>query len=368
MRIAFVHFPGRIARLEAAREGLAPTEFLFGAIELERAGHDVTHYEIDPGAPSGRVGRRLIDLQAGKGYLPPHAAAATLTGARRLLPALADADVVVATTTGTTVALATWRCLGRLRRPLVGIVAGLVTDPWKPLRRTTTRRLLRSCHSMLYGPGELEELLTRAPELESRVHVNRFGVDVAFWAPASEPGALREPEVVAIGNDGNRDWATLVAAAASIPARVRILTSPPKPSMLPENVRWEEADWHRQVLADGEVREAYRGASAVVVPVRDVAQPSGQSVTLQASACARPVVLSLTRGLWAENLRDGETVHLVPPGDPSALARAVRAILEHPEEAETLGRSARAVTVAESSILGFATRLESICETARSAP
>jgi glycosyltransferase involved in cell wall biosynthesis len=264
-------------------------------------------------------------------------------------------------------ALATWRCLGRLRRPLVGIVAGLVTDPWRPLRRATTRRLLRSCHSVLYGPGELEDILVRAPELESRVHVNRFGVDTAFWAPGPGP-ALQEREVVAIGNDGNRDWSTLVAAAASIPARVRILTSHPMPSELPENVSWEEADWHRQVLGDDEVREVYRGAAAVVVPVRDVAQPSGQSVTLQASACGRPVVLSRTRGLWAENLRDGETVHLVPPGDPSALARAVRRILDHPEAAETLGRSARALTVAEGSIQGFATRLESICETARSAP
>ena len=42
VRIAFVHFPGRLARLEAARSGEGPTEFLFGAVELERAGHEVT--------------------------------------------------------------------------------------------------------------------------------------------------------------------------------------------------------------------------------------------------------------------------------------------------------------------------------------
>ena len=184
VRLAFVHYPGRIARLEDARDGRAPTEFLFGAVELERAGHQVSHYEVDPRAPAGRVARRLIDLQAGKGRLPPHASAAALSGTRALLGSLADADVVVATTTGTTVALATWRALGRLQRPLVGIVAGLVTDEWRSLRRRTTRRVLRSCHSVLYGPGELAEILRRAPELEGRVHVNCFGVDTRFWSPA----------------------------------------------------------------------------------------------------------------------------------------------------------------------------------------
>jgi Glycosyl transferases group 1 len=364
VRLAFVHYPGRIVRLEDAREGRAPTEFLFGAIELERAGHQVTHHEVDPRAPTGRVARRLIDLQAGKGRLPPHASAAALSGTRAMFAALAEADVVIATTTGTTVALGTWRALGRLRRPLVGIVAGLVTDEWRPLRRLTTRRVLRSCHSVLYGPGELDEILRRAPELEGRVHVNCFGVDTRYWSPA--PGSAPQREVLAIGNDGNRDWATLVAASAELPVPVRILTSHARPSELPANVSWQDADWHRQVLGDAEVRDAYCNAAVVVVPLRDVAQPSGQSVTLQASACGRPVVLSRTRGLWSETLRDGETVCLVPSGDPSALAAAIRGVLDDVEAAEALGQRARAATVENASVQGFATRLEAICELALS--
>jgi hypothetical protein len=44
MKIAFVHYPGRLSRLDAARAGTAPTEFLFGAIELERSGHEIRHW------------------------------------------------------------------------------------------------------------------------------------------------------------------------------------------------------------------------------------------------------------------------------------------------------------------------------------
>ena len=36
MKIAFVHFPGRLSRLEAARAGTAPTEFLFLADDFFR--------------------------------------------------------------------------------------------------------------------------------------------------------------------------------------------------------------------------------------------------------------------------------------------------------------------------------------------
>jgi hypothetical protein len=365
VRIAFVHFPGRLARLEAARAGEGPTEFLFGAVELERAGHDVAHHEVDPTAPTGGVRRRLIDGQAGRRRLPPHASAAVLAGTRRLLPALRDADVVVATTTGTAVALATWRRLGRLETPLVGIVAGVLNDPWGRARRATTLPLLRRMHTMLYGPGELPGLEALDPALGSRVHVNRFGVDTAFWSPAP----VEPVGVLAIGNDGHRDWATLAAAAPRIDAPLTVLTRHPAPAGLPPSVRWRPADWHRLVLSDSEVRDAFRGAAAVVVPVQDVPQPSGQSVTLQASACARPVVLTQTRGLWdPEGLRDGENVVLVPPADPEALADAVGRLLGDAVAAEAIGQAARGSVEAGSTVRDYAARLLEICEAARADP
>lgn len=365
MRIAFVHYPGRLARLDAARSGNGPTEFLFGAVELERQGHEVTHHEVDPAAPVGRVARRLVDVQAGRRRLPPHASAAVLAGTRQLLPTLREADVVVATTTGTAVALAAWRWRRRLATPLVGIVAGLLNDPWGRLRRATTLPLLERMHSMLYGPGEAPGLERLDPGLVGRVHVNRFGVDTSFWCPGGTPSG----SVLAIGNDGHRDWGTLVAAARRIDAEVRVLTRHAAPASLPENVRWQPADWHRRLLSDQEVREAFRAAAVVVVPVKDVPQPSGQSVTLQASACGRPVVLTHTRGLWdTEGLRDGDNVLLVPPEDPDALVAAVERVLADPSAAAAMGRAARATVEASATVEGYAARLLQICESARAHP
>lgn len=363
MRIAFVHFPGRLARLEAARSGEGPTEFLFGAVELERDGHEVSHHEVDPEAPAGRVAQRLVDRQAGLGRLPPHIAATVLRQTRELLPVLREAEVVVATTTGTAMALATWRRAGRLTSPLVGIVAGLLNDPWSRARRATTLLLLRQMHAMLYGPGELPGLVTVDAKLEGRVHVNPFGVDGRFWSPGPELGL--GDGVLAIGSDGHRDWKTLLMAAPAIDADIRIVTAHPEPAALPPNVRWQAADWHRRLLSDVEIRDAYRAAAVVVVPVEDVPQPSGQSVTLQASACARPVVLSRTRGLWdPEGLRDGENVLLVPPGDAEALAAEVRRLLADRGNAHAIGRAARIGIEERSTVEGYAERLLALCRVA----
>jgi hypothetical protein len=361
VRIAFVHFPGRVARLEAARAGDAPSEFLFGAVELERRGHETFHYEVDPARPVSRVAS-LIDRGAGLGYLPPHASGAVLAGTRALLPQLRTVDVVVATTTATSVALAMWHRMGLLKRPLVGIVAGLVNHEWRRSRRWTTTMLLLRQQSVLYGEGELAELLGRAPRLAGRVHVDCFGVDTAFWTPAEVERAV---DVVAIGNDGHRDWATLLAAAPHTPAHIRILTRHPRPDSLPPNVSWEKADWHGQVLSDDEVRELYRHAAVVVVPVRDVPQPSGQSVTLQAMACARPVVLSRTRGLWAPaTLHDGDDVVFVPPGEPQTLAEAITELLVDPERAARIGAAARRNVESNAAVEEYASRLERVCKIA----
>ena len=318
-----------------------------------------------PRQPSGPVARRLVDLQAGKGRLPPHLSATVLRSTRALLPSLREVDVVVATTTATTVALATWRRLGRLRVPLVGIVAGLVqptvVGAASPQHATAPRARCTPCSTVRESSPRSFAL---RPELERRIHVNRFGVDTSFWSPG--PGA-DDGVVLAIGNDGNRDWSTLVAAATEIGAPVRVLTSHPRPAALPASVAWEPADWHRRLLSDEAVRDAYRGASVVVVPVKDVPQPSGQSVTLQAMACGRPVILTRTRGLWDDRL-DGGVARLVPPGDPAALAAAVRGVLADASRATRLGDAARSWVEANAPVDGFATRLEEICMRAIAGP
>ena len=78
------------------------------------------------------------------------------------------------------------------------------------------------------------------------------------------------------------------------------------------------------------------------MPLKDVHQPTGYSVTLQAMSCGRPVILSNIKGLWTKTLlRDGVNCLLVPPGDARALGAAIGRVRSDPQLATNLGRAAR---------------------------
>jgi glycosyltransferase involved in cell wall biosynthesis len=103
-----------------------------------------------------------------------------------------------------------------------------------------------------------------------------------------------------------------------------------------------------------EVGPLLEGAAVVWVPSRaDV----GAHSALAAMAAGRPVVAAAQPGL-AEVVGDGDTGLLVPPGDPVALARQTRALLDDPARRRRLGeagrRRAAALFAAENLVRRFA--------------
>jgi glycosyltransferase involved in cell wall biosynthesis len=67
---------------------------------------------------------------------------------------------------------------------------------------------------------------------------------------------------------------------------------------------------------------------------------------LEAMACGTPVVATAVGGL-RETVREGETGWSVPPRDPAALAAAIAAVLDRPEEARRRADTARAMVAAD---------------------
>jgi glycosyltransferase involved in cell wall biosynthesis len=280
---------------------------------------------------------------------------------RSLLNQLRECDVVVGTTGGHAFALAVWRSLGRLRAPIVGIQAGLLNYKINLSRRYSTAFFLRRMQSILFGESELELMYKTYPGIRGRMHVNQFGVDTSYWTPGPAP---ESGYILAVGNDGRRDYPTLIEAAKRLAYPVVLLTSQTLPIPLPPNVEHILGSYTDGV-SDTELRDLYRGASCVVVPLKPTFQPSGQSVALQAMACERPVVLTETQGIWSrETVRDGETLLLTPPGDVGQLVQVIRCVMENKEFAENLGVAARTAILQSATIQAFADRLLNICHQA----
>ena len=101
--------------------------------------------------------------------------------------------------------------------------------------------------------------------------------------------------------------------------------------------------FHGFVSTD-ELRSHFAACDAFVLPaVRDEkGDVEGLGVVLvEALSYGKPVVASRSGGI-VDVIRDDETGLLVPPGDPVALADAIRRVLDDPDLAARLGRAGRA--------------------------
>ncbi|MEM1156895.1 MAG: glycosyltransferase family 4 protein [Verrucomicrobiota bacterium] len=255
--------------------------------------------------------------------------------------ALRNAEVIVTTQDSGGLPVAWLKALGLLSAKIVYISQGLTDrieqldgrEPW--LRKQLKRAVAAVDILLVWGEGAITPLKkwlgSEAPQMD---HVP-FGVNTDFWHVASE-SHLRKGNILSVGSDPWRDYRTLFKAVPD--QSLDILTKLPLNESDHSSIHRVEAE------TDTDLRALYQKCSMVVVPVADVAQPSGQSTVLQSLACGAPVVMTRTRGFWAEGiLEDGVHCLMVPPEDPDALKRAVDRLQEDKELAERLGAAGRKV-------------------------
>jgi glycosyltransferase involved in cell wall biosynthesis len=356
VKVAFVYAGGRHLR---GTDG--PSDFFYGARELSsRLGWSVDCLELDsdPVDPlTGLIAGRIL----GK-LVPPRTSADWIARTRRLLPKLEGYDAVVATATEISFGLALWKEMAVFKKPLVGILCGTVNYPiGSELRRMISARLLRRMQAVLFADSEEAEIRKRFKPDAHGIQSGWFGVDESFWIPPSTD--RHRNGVLAVGNDGRRDYATLVGAARILPAiPFTVITRLDAPDNLPTNVRWRHGDWKENALSDEGLRDLYQVAACVLVPLRESLQPSGQSVAMQAMMCGAPVVITKTQGWWGnEVIRDGKEVWLVSPENAEELAAAIQASIS--PVCLLTGRNS--LLAAKWTAQGFAERLAGVIQKAR---
>ena len=165
-----------------------------------------------------------------------------------------------------------------------------------------------------------------------------------------------------MGQDPCRDFDTLIASDISFPVRIHTalrLSIPPSK----KNVELTRGSYHNSSLTDLQLLDLYRESILVVVPLKDVYQPSGYSVTLQAMSCSKPVIITRTRGLWAPHLFvDGVNCLFVEPGNIHALSFAINQLLADKDLRIKLGSNGRKTVEEHFSCANAADSLEAIIE------
>ena len=156
MRIAFVHHKGRLARLPSVERGECPTEFFYGAVELERQMRSISQFEIDVSHGGGVT--QWLDGVMPREWMPVKTGLPLLIATQPLLSALNSFDCVVATAGNLAFALAMWAAAGLFRRPLIGIHTGVLDYRHGKWRHWITEKLYSRMHTVLFGDAELEPM------------------------------------------------------------------------------------------------------------------------------------------------------------------------------------------------------------------
>jgi glycosyltransferase involved in cell wall biosynthesis len=197
---------------------------------------------------------------------------------------------------------------------------------------------------------------------ERRLEVALVGADEVLFRPGWQPPApfhvLFVGKLIPLhGLD------TILAAAALVPEiPFRLVGDGQLAPLLadrPRNV--EHVDWVPYPELPSEYQRA--GCALGIFDTGDKASRVIPNKVFQALACARPVITADTPAA-RELLTDGVDALLVPPGDPQALAAAVRRVAGSDELASALGERGRETYEARASEAVLGPRWQAILERA----
>jgi glycosyltransferase involved in cell wall biosynthesis len=203
--------------------------------------------------------------------------------------------------------------------------------------------LLRALHRQmdaifLYATTQktyAEHVLHIPPE---KIHLIAFHADCHFYHPMSE--ARLERRISSAGLE-LRDYPTLIEAVRGLDVDVRLAAASPWSKRKNETTS-RELPPNVQARGYGyrELRDLYASSMFVVVPLYDTDFQAGVTTILEAMAMGKAVIVSKTRG-QRDVIEDGVDGIYVPPGDVSALRRAITDLLAAPERAAEIGARAR---------------------------
>lgn len=186
-----------------------------------------------------------------------------------------------------------------------------------------------------------------------KVHALFNWVDTDFFRPA--PEARSDGEFVFSCGLTGRDYPTLLAAAKHCSMPFKFAASGPDGRAglgeVPPNV-----DVVRQFLPFSELRRMYAAARFAVVPLHSAPYAAGVTGLVEAMAAGLAVVTTDSPGI-AEYLHSAAPGPAVPPGDPGAMAAAIRMLWEQPGRCREIGARNRQWCEQNATVQGFVRRV-----------
>jgi glycosyltransferase involved in cell wall biosynthesis len=264
---------------------VGPADFLYGMNCLDRNKYEVDFINAPQGAKKALREKFLYVFERIFSKI------AKVSIALEIYPLYRDkikqAEIIFCANDGIALGLLFWKRLGFIKAEIIAMVQAL-PERIKYFRRFPFVRpfiswLLGDAAFILTFTGCAQTDFVRDFRLDkNKLKIYPFGADTDFWKIM--PELQVDNFILSIGNDTNRDYATLVDA---LPENIslKIITKRPvdiknKPVEILTGISNEE------------VRKLYNQALFVVIPSLKLKnESSGQSTSMQAMACGKAVIL-----------------------------------------------------------------------------
>jgi glycosyltransferase involved in cell wall biosynthesis len=310
--------------------GEVPSALPYGVDVLTSIGYQLH----GTGRSTGPLGSKLRDAVE-------HRTGLAVERAVRAVGAVRSADVVLALLEREGMLPGLWKRAG------LPPYAGTPLVIWSCWLADDIRRADADGRARLRRRIEAADLITHLSRHETEIFVDlgipaerlfpvTYGVSHRYYVPPDDADATRDIEILAVGQDRGRDYATLVEAVRGTDLTVEVVCKPENVAGLdiPANVRV-----HPPVDLPA-YRSLLRRAQVVAVPTVDLAYPTGSSVALESAATGCCVVVSGTRSM-RELFTDRETGRVVEVGDVDGWRDMLRELRGDADQRGRLGAGAR---------------------------
>ena len=340
MKIVCVDKGGRNERLPLIRKGSAPKDFFYGSLGLKDEGFEVKHVSSNI-SYNGLKGKfcRLYETLFNK---------ILNLGIRHfiiseLYEKLKSHDVIISFTNGFSLTLG-YNSEKLKGKKVIGCFHGLSDISQKTFflfrffsEIIIKKSLIKLDHIAFFGPEDRRNSIKKYNLPEIKTSIIEFGVDTKFWKPAINK--IAGDYFFSVGQDPNRDFDVLLQT--NMDYKIHIHTNHEILSNK-NNIIITNGNFWNSELSDIDLKSLYQNSIAVVVPLKDVYQPSGQSVTLQAMSCGKPVILTKTKGIWdSKNLINRYNCLLVKPNSVDDLEKAMIKLIKNSNLRKKIGMNAR---------------------------
>ena len=328
-------FPHPVAEsLAEVQAGLAPTERLYGLIELRNSGYQV---DICDSRFQGLFGGLRTRLRRFGVFLLDWSTVRQI--ARHDVIIVKD-DFALLTT-----------LLAKLLGKRVVYVDAMFNLPRRAWRRIVTRlNLLAADAVVAYSNKQIDLWRRSLAAHRARFTFLPYTVDVGFYAPVpAQPAG--EPYVLSVGRDLGRDFNTLVEAMRGTGLRLKLVTLP---YLLPKGATAEPFIDIRERVSYAELFELYANATMVVIPLSDaLLYPSGIRAVLEAALLEKAVICTYTPVLEEYMTHDEEVVY-VESRNVEKLRAAIKALSEDGAKRNRMQENAKRRALREYGMENFA--------------